>query len=819
MVKFFHSQLAKKVTLYVILISTFFALFSSAIQIYSEYKKELNVVSLELEQVEKTHLANISSQVWLLENEALLVIVLGLIDLPSIEYIAIYSEDSIILEKGRESSDNLIIKELPLIHDHNGESKLIGRMVIKATLDNIYQNVVDRALLILLINSIKTLIVSCLILYIFYHIVSRHLNDIAAYLQDINLQSFEGRFSYNRKANSPEALDELDVLNTTFFKILNKLNVTRKELLNREEELKEKIDSIVETLEKLKMSEEQLKLAASVFTNARESIIITNTAGSIIDVNATFTSITGYSREEAIGQKLRFLHSGRQSAVFYNDMWQTLMQEGCWSGELWNRRKSGEIYAEIKTISAVQDEQGAITHYVSLGNDITQMKEHQAQLERIAHYDLLTNLPNRVLLSDRISQAMLHCKRSDKSLAVIFLDLDGFKTVNDTYGHDIGDELLVLLSARMKESLREGDSLARIGGDEFVAVLTDLTTVESYELVLERLLISASDPITIKGTVLNVSASIGVTLYPKDNVDADLLMRHADQAMYEAKERGKNRYHLFDTVQEGAVKQQQQSLKAIQSAIDHNQFLLYYQPKVNMKTGRVIGVEALIRWQHPKLGLLSPAEFLPYIENNAIMIDIGEWVIESALTQISEWQALGLKLPVGISVNIPAVQLQQPNFSHKLMELLKAQPSVDPRYLELEVLETSDLGDVRDISKVMGACIALGVNFAIDDFGTGYSSLTYLRRLPANLIKIDRTFVRDMLSDPEDLAIVEGVIALAKSFKREVIAEGVETIEHGNTLMQLGCELAQGYGIAKPMSATSIPAWVKAWERKPNWKE
>jgi len=299
MVKFLHSQLAKKVTLYVILISTFFALFSSSIQIYSEYKKELNVVSLELEQVEKTHLANITSQVWLLETEALLVIVLGLIDLPSIEYIAIYSEDSIILEKGSESSDNLIIKDLPLIHDHNGKSKLIGRMVIKATLDNIYQNVVDRALLILFINSIKTLIVSCLILFIFYHIVSRHLNDIADFLQHLNLQSFDGQFSYNRKANSSENLDELDVLNTTFFKILNKLDLTRKELLNREEELKEKIESIVETLEKLKVSEEQLKLAASVFTNARESIIITDATGSIIDVNATFTSITGYGRKEA----------------------------------------------------------------------------------------------------------------------------------------------------------------------------------------------------------------------------------------------------------------------------------------------------------------------------------------------------------------------------------------------------------------------------------------------------------------------------------------------------------------------------------------
>jgi diguanylate cyclase (GGDEF)-like protein/PAS domain S-box-containing protein len=818
MVEFFRSQLAKKVTLYVILISTFFALFSSAIQVYSEYKKEMGVVSSELEQVEKTHLASITSQVWLLENEALLVIVLGLLDLPSIEYVAIYSEDSVILERGSEKSQNMTIKTLPLVHKHNGESKIIGKMVIKATLDNIYQNVVDRALLIILINSIKTLFVSSLILLAFYHIVSRHLNDIATFVQQINLERFEGDFSFNRKNNSADKLDELDVLNTTFFKVLNRLNVTRKELLIREDELKKTIHSIGDTLEKLKKSEQKLKLAASVFTHARESITITDTTGSIIDVNETFTSITGYSREEVLGKNPRFLQSGRQSTEFYTAMWHMLVTEGYWSGEIWNRRKNGEVYAEIKTISVVHDEQGNPSHYVSLGNDITQIKEHQEQLERIAHYDLLTNLPNRVLLSDRISQAMLQCSRNERSVAVVFLDLDGFKAVNDAYGHEMGDELLVLLSSRMKETLREGDSLARIGGDEFVAVLTDLDSIESCEFVLERLLISASEPIIINDIILNVSASIGVTLYPKDDVDADLLMRHADQAMYAAKELGKNRYHFFDTVQDGEVKLQQQSLKAIQSAVENNQFVLYYQPKVNMKTGAVIGVEALIRWQHPKLGLLSPIEFLPFIENNSMMIEIGEWVIDTALSQMKAWQALGLTLPAGISVNIPAVQLQQPNFAHKLMELLEAHPSVEPKYLELEVLETSHLGDVQHISNVMDACIALGVNFAIDDFGTGYSSLTYLRRLPAHLIKIDRTFVRDMLNDPEDLAIVEGVIALAKSFKRDVIAEGVETVEHANVLLQQGCELAQGYGIAKPMPANEIPTWVSAWELEPNWQ-
>jgi diguanylate cyclase (GGDEF)-like protein len=446
------------------------------------------------------------------------------------------------------------------------------------------------------------------------------------------------------------------------------------------------------------------------------------------------------------------------------------------------------------------------------------MKQHQEQLERIAHYDVLTNLPNRVLLADRLSQAMLQCRRHGQSLAVVFLDLDGFKTVNDAYGHDIGDELLIALSIRMKEALREGDSLSRIGGDEFVAVLADLAKVEDCEPVLERLLLAASEPVTVSGVVLNISVSIGVTLYPRDNVDADLLMRHADQAMYMAKESGKNRYHLFDTAQDDAVKVQRESLEAIRYALDHHQFVLYYQPKVNMKIGTVVGVEALIRWQHPERGLLSPIEFLPVIENHTMMIEIGEWVIDTALTQIGQWQAMALDLPVSTSVNIAAVQLMQPGFIQTLTDLLAAHPNVEPRYLELEMLETSALEDVNHVSIIMNDCMSLGVHFALDDFGTGYSSLTYLRRLPASLIKIDQSFVKDMLSNIDDFAIVEGVIALAKSFKRDVIAEGVETVEHGSALLQLGCELAQGYGIARPMPACDIPAWMKNWKPDASWQ-
>ena len=315
---------------------------------------------------------------------------------------------------------------------------------------------------------------------------------------------------------------------------------------------------------------------------------------------------------------------------------------------------------------------------------------------------------------------------------------------------------------------------------------------------------------------MKVSASIGVTFYPQDDVDADQLMRHADQAMYVAKQAGKNRYHIFDTEQDNAINTQHRSVNCIRSALERHEFVLYYQPKVNMLTGEVIGVEALIRWQHPISGLILPFEFLPVIEGHAISLKLGEWVIDTALSHITQWRRMGVNIPV--SVNISAYQLQQENFTTRLVELLAAHPEVSPSCLELEILETSALNDLSRVSATMNACNDLGVHFALDDFGTGYSSLNYLRHLPAQLIKIDRSFVRDMLEDSDDLAIVEGVIGLAKAFHRKVIAEGVESIAHGMELLQLGCELGQGYGIARPMSAVDIPKWIANWKPVKSWQ-
>jgi len=566
-----------------------------------------------------------------------------------------------------------------------------------------------------------------------------------------------------------------------------------------------------------KAAEGKLQLAASVFTHAREGIMITDGAGVIIEINETFTQITGYSREEALGQNPRMLSSGQHDPEFFAGMWSELKTKDHWIGEIWNRRKSGEVYAEALTISAVRDAAGATRHYVALFTDITTMKEQQRQLEHLAHFDALTDLPNRVLLADRLRQAMAQSLRRKQSIGVAYLDLDGFKAVNDQHGHEMGDKLLIALAQRMKAVLREGDTLARIGGDEFVAALVDLQHAQDFEPALERLLQAAADPVTVDDVVLQVSASIGVTIFPQDDADADRLVRHADHAMYLAKQSGRNRYALFDVEQNMAAQTQRESIEHIREGLDRREFVLFYQPKVNMKTGKVIGAEALIRWQHPERGLLAPAAFLPLIENTPFSVNLGEWVIDEALSQMSAWHAEGLEMPV--SVNVGARQLQQAGFSRRLTELLAAHPEVPAHWLELEVVETSALEDMSLVSEAMLECRSIGVHFALDDFGTGYSSLTYLRRLPVQLLKIDQSFVRDMIDDPDDLAIVKGVIGLAVAFRRQVIAEGVETVAHGELLLKLGCELAQGYGIARPMPAKDLPAWFATWQPHTAWRE
>ena len=568
---------------------------------------------------------------------------------------------------------------------------------------------------------------------------------------------------------------------------------------------------------KRKQAEEQLKLSSRVFTDALMGVMITDADKVLIDVNPAFCEITGYSREEVIGKNPSILSSGKQSPEFYQGMWQIINEQGQWQGEMWNRKKEGDIYAELLTISVLKDELGNVANYVGVFTDITRSKRQQEQLSLMAHYDVLTGLPNRALFTDRFTQAIAHSKRMGCDLAVCFLDLDDFKPVNDNYGHEVGDQLLVEVAERITACIREEDTVSRQGGDEFALLLNDLESFSQCEQTLERIHFSLAQPYVIDDHSHKVTASCGITLYPNDDADIDTLLRHADQAMYQAKLAGKHRYHLFNPEHDQRTIQKHNQLEEIEQALVNNEFQLYYQPKVNMVTGEVFGAEALIRWIHPEKGLIPPLDFLPIIDGTELELKVGNWVIREALSQLEIWHKQEIILQV--SVNISSHHLLSDTFFDELDTALAKHITVGPQCLQLEILESSALGDLSGITTVIETCQeALGVTVALDDFGTGYSSLTHLRSLPVNTIKLDQSFVRDMIDDPSDLAIIDGIIGLSDSFNRTVIAEGVETTNQGLMLLVMGCKEAQGYGIAKPMPADEFPDWQSNYIPNQEWQ-
>ena len=517
--------------------------------------------------------------------------------------------------------------------------------------------------------------------------------------------------------------------------------------------------------------------------------------------------MTGFTREELLGTSCVAL-TAPEDMESAKEVLKTVLENGfIESYEKTCLVKDNKRLIINMSASLMPDKQ----RFLISVKDITDMKKYEKQLEYVAHYDPLTGLPNRVLKSDRLHQAILQVNRKGGYLAVVYLDLDGFKEVNDKYGHGVGDQLLVGVSLRMKNALREGDTLARLGGDEFVAIIADMADTTIAIPVVQRLLDAASQPIIIDEKIINVTASIGVSFYPQENenVDGDQLIRQADQAMYLAKQSGKNKYHIFDSEHDKDIRIQHENLERIYQALKENEFELYYQPKVNMKTGEIVGAEALIRWNHPENGLVPPLDFLPLIEEHKLSVDIGEWVINTALKQINEWKKIGFALHV--SVNIGALQLLQGDFLERLKLILSAYPVDIASLLEIEILETSALENVAGAAHIVNECRAMGIHFSLDDFGTGYSSLSYLKRIPVATLKIDQSFVRDMLDDADDLAILEGIIGLAGAFKRGVIAEGVETVEQGKYLLKLGCDLAQGYAIARPMPVSQFMRWREKW--------
>ncbi len=570
-----------------------------------------------------------------------------------------------------------------------------------------------------------------------------------------------------------------------------------------------------QTLANQLATQTDLQIAAAAF-ESNDGIIVTDANTVILRVNQAFTKTTGYSSEDVLGKPAAILKSGLHDDAFYHTMWNTIHEQGAWQGEVLDKRKNGEIYPKHLSITAVKNAQNQITHYVGMHADISDIRKVKNDLARAGLHDPLTGLPNRLLFSEQLRLALSQ-ESEYKMLAVVMIDLDHFKPINDTYGHAMGDKVLIEVANQLKLATRESDVIARLGGDEFVILLNDITDVDACLQTLERLRLALANPYILNDLKLNLSASIGATLFPDDNADADGLIRHADEAMYIAKHGGKNRCVLFDASAAALRSNLQQKLASIRNGLENNEFTLQYQPQVDMKNGQIIGMEALIRWQSPEYGLLMPNEFMPLVESSELAIPVGCFVIKTAIKQLSLWRKLGFNWRVAI--NVSPRHLEHPNFMDSLELALMDYPDVPPNMIELEIVESSALEDIDRAVKIMQEIRALGVQFALDDFGTGHASMTYLRRLPVHTLKIDRSFVSDMLDDPSDLIMIEGITSLATTFEHTVLAEGVENLNLGALLVQIGCHQAQGHAIARAMPAREVESWAKTWRSDASWQQ
>lgn len=563
----------------------------------------------------------------------------------------------------------------------------------------------------------------------------------------------------------------------------------------------------IESLRQKENALEKYNLMSSIYENSNEAIIITDLNANIIDVNEPFCRITGYAREDVIGKNPRIMKSEKHDRAFWEEFWQTLLQDGQWQGEIWDRRKDGEVFPKWLIVSTVKNLNGTPIHYVGVFSDISAIKLTEDELQFYAHYDILTKLPNRLLFHDRLQQAMIHGKRHNTFLALMYLDLDRFKNINDTLGHRIGDVLLQKVAERLQVMIRKNDTISRFGGDEFVIILPDLRAVEEAGAVGQKIVDEISQPFHVENHELYISASIGIALYPTDGDTEDALLKNADTAMYHAKESGKNRFHFFKKEMNDATTERLRIEHNLRKAIEQGQFVLYYQPRVDLASEKIIGMEALIR-RRERDWLVPPSYFIPLAEETGLIVPVGAWTLRTACKQTRYWQENDGLSDLRVSVNVSAKQFHEKDFIESVRTAL-GEFGLAPQYLELEVTERSILTDVEATIRILQKLKDMGIHISLDDFGTGYSSLSYLRRLPIDTLKIDRSFIMDITKSTKGSAVAKAVIALGHSLNLKVLAEGAETEAEYRFLRENGCDELQGFYYSVPLSVEAFEKFVR----------
>jgi diguanylate cyclase (GGDEF)-like protein/PAS domain S-box-containing protein len=549
-------------------------------------------------------------------------------------------------------------------------------------------------------------------------------------------------------------------------------------------------------------SDAKLQQAVQIIEHTMEGVLITDSQGMIDSVNPAFTEITGYLEHEIISRHPRILISNRHAPEFFDELWNEVRQTGSWRGETWNQRKNAEIYPAWMTISCVKDEHENIVHYVAVFSDITSIKQTQSQLEHLAHHDSLTNLPNRLLFEDRLEHAIAQAKRQKRQLAVLFLDLDRFKNINDSLGHAMGDELLKEVAARLQNILRDDDTAARLGGDEFTVLVENIDDPSQAAIVASKIQEKFKAPFRIAGRELHVTTSIGISIFPEDGKDVADLTKNADAAMYQAKEQGRNSYRYYTSELTRTAFERLLLETELRSALQHNQLLLYYQPQISLHNGEMTGAEAVLRWHHPRLGIIPPARFIPLAEESGLIHEIGNWVLQEACEQTHYLHRQGL-FHGRMAINLSVRQIMQTDLILRFEQII-GESGCPPDMLQLEVTEGIFMGQMKHSVPVLDVFKKLGVSIAIDDFGTGYSSLSYLKQLPIDKLKIDRSFIRDMPHDSDAVAITQAIVSLGKNLGLRITAEGIETMAQQALLQKMGCQEGQGYLYSPPVPAETF---------------
>jgi len=779
---------------YIVLFSSVFTLISSAIQIYSDFRKDIFQIDRRMAVIETGYASSLARSLWALDQELLQTQLEGILSLPDIVHLRLKIEPDSELVLGKIPQEAATTSHsFELIHQGD-EMSTLGELTVTADLRRVYADLEQQVLVILATQFLKTFFISILIVLIFQHFVTRHLANMANYARNFSLNNLGAPLKLDRPDTPLNNSDELGQVTDAINQMRNRL---------------------AEDVERQERDAREIRKFSKAIEQSPSSVLICDRKWQVEYANQKFSQLTGYDPDTIKGRHPGTLSDDINAHRESRQLWQSIRLQvqrvGVWQGEVNSARKNGERFWEQLIVTPIKDNDGEVTGYLILGEDISIRKRYEQQLLRQANYDILTGLPNRMLALDRLKLALAQARREDSLVGVMFLDLDNFKHINDTLGHDAGDNLLVEAARRVSSCLRGTSTVARLGGDEFLVVLPGLTDTEATIQVAQRILSTFEPPYILSGQEVFVTTSIGIAIFPDDSDSSGMLLQHADAAMYRAKNKGKSAYALFTPEMTEVSHERLQMESLMRRALDQQEFEIYFQPIVRTDTGQLAFAEALLRWNSPSLGMVMPDRFIPLAEETGLITPIGEWVLKQSCLAAMRWRKqTGAR--IGIAVNVSPRQFRDPQFVNTVMQALE-QSGLEPEQLELEITERLILDNTIETADILRELDRSGIRLSVDDFGTGYSALSYLKSYPFDTLKIDKSFIQDVMKEQDDASLVRAIITMAHSLGLRVIAEGVEEEAQTHFLEKEGCDFAQGYFYSRPMPEPDFEAWLASNHR------